>query len=572
MTEIPWAKAAEQAVLGAVLSSPVALAEVADVLATEDFYAHRHRAIFTACLALSERGEPVDPITTCAELERRGDLDKVGGAPYLHTVIASTPTAVNATYHADIVARKAQQRSLIETLERATQTARADVHTEDDLAEISGRVQTALDAGAGPRGHARALGGEQPIGVVPFPVLAPAALQGTAGEIVRAMMPHTEAHPAALLATLLARFGATVGATPHVRADNRNHPARLNILLVGKTSDGAKGTAAGAVNAVFTESCANTKQATLRQISGLSSGEGLIEAVRDGTGDDPEAKNFDEGILDKRLLVEEPEFTATLAVMERTGSILPRVIREAWDGDILRTTTRHAPLTATGAHIVITGHATPGELKMKIGAAQMVGGTMNRFLPIASRRTHLLPDGGNLPPDVLTDAGKRLAERINAARDIEVVQRTEAADDLWRARYAGLQKARPDGPVANMLSRAVAQVLRLSLAYALLDGRAEIDRDHLAAALALWEYACATAEWIFGDQIDTEEIENLVVFIARSGKDGRTTTEIANTFYAKNSTSKHITSILGQLIRDGRIRQEIDRSHRGRPTTRYHAC
>ncbi|MGH3807789.1 MAG: hypothetical protein ACRDRU_14425 [Pseudonocardiaceae bacterium] len=90
-----------------------------------------------------------------------------------------------------------------------------------------------------------------PLDVIPFPTLDPVALQGLAGKIVDGVMPYTEAHPAAVLVQLLARFGAAVDRDAHVWADNRAHPARIYPLIVGKTSDGAKGTGNGVVTALF---------------------------------------------------------------------------------------------------------------------------------------------------------------------------------------------------------------------------------------------------------------------------------------------------------------------------------
>jgi hypothetical protein len=105
---------------------------------------------------------------------------------------------------------------------------------------------------------------------------------------VEAVGPHTEAHPAAILVQYLARFGATIGRSPHVRVDNREHPARLFPLIVGKTSDGAKGTSYGVVAALFA-AAENRRTSTtggarrgglslvqdseaLRRVTGLSSG------------------------------------------------------------------------------------------------------------------------------------------------------------------------------------------------------------------------------------------------------------------------------------------------------------
>src|SRR5262249_11956918 len=95
---------------------------------------------------------------------------------------------------------------------------------------------------------------------------------------------------------------------------------------------------------------------------GLSSGEGLINEVRDERREwnrnEGREEIVDPGITDKRLMIVEAEFASALAVMERAGNTLSSHIRRAWDGDKLSTITRNSPLCATGAHISIVGHIT----------------------------------------------------------------------------------------------------------------------------------------------------------------------------------------------------------------------
>ena len=110
----PQDLAAEQSVLGGMLLSKDAIADVIEALAPTDFYRPAHQAVYDCILDLYGRGEPADPITVSAELERRGELLRVGGAPYLHTLIATVPTAANAGYYAEIVAEKAVLRRLVE--------------------------------------------------------------------------------------------------------------------------------------------------------------------------------------------------------------------------------------------------------------------------------------------------------------------------------------------------------------------------------------------------------------------------------------------------------------------------
>ncbi|MGH3996274.1 MAG: replicative DNA helicase, partial [Pseudonocardiaceae bacterium] len=112
---------AEQSVLGGMLLSKDAIADVVEVLRPGDFYRPAHQAVFNCVLDLYGRGEPADPVTVSAELERRGELLRVGGAPYLHTLISTVPTAANAGYYAEIVAGKAVLRRLVEAGTRIVQ-------------------------------------------------------------------------------------------------------------------------------------------------------------------------------------------------------------------------------------------------------------------------------------------------------------------------------------------------------------------------------------------------------------------------------------------------------------------
>jgi replicative DNA helicase len=117
----PQDVAAEQCVLGGMLLSKDAIADVVEILKPGDFYRPVHATIFDAVLDLYGRGEPADPITVAAALADTGDLGRVGGAPYLHTLISSVPTAANAAYYARIVGERAVLRRLVEAGTRIVQ-------------------------------------------------------------------------------------------------------------------------------------------------------------------------------------------------------------------------------------------------------------------------------------------------------------------------------------------------------------------------------------------------------------------------------------------------------------------
>ncbi len=133
---------AEQSVLGGMLLSKDAIADVVEVLRAGDFYRPAHQTIYDTILDLYGRGEPADPITVSGELTRSGELARIGGAPYLHTLLSSVPTAANAGYYARIVAERAVLRRLVEAGTRIVQLGYAADGGEVD--ELVDRAQQAV--------------------------------------------------------------------------------------------------------------------------------------------------------------------------------------------------------------------------------------------------------------------------------------------------------------------------------------------------------------------------------------------------------------------------------------------
>ena len=156
---------AEQSVLGGMMLSKDAIADVVEVLRERDFYRPAHELIFGAILDLYSRGEPADAITVAAELTKNGDIARAGGAPYLHTLISSVPTAANAGYYAKIVLEHAIMRRLVEAgtkivqigydqngeVDDAVDAAQAEVfavterRASDDYVKLTDLLPAALD-------------------------------------------------------------------------------------------------------------------------------------------------------------------------------------------------------------------------------------------------------------------------------------------------------------------------------------------------------------------------------------------------------------------------------------------
>ena len=135
----PHDPAAEQAVLGGILIDNTALDRVIEVMGPGDFYHETNRKIFLAMLALTERGEPIDPITLTDTLKAHDELQEIGGATYLAELSDKVPSAANIANHARIVRDKALRRALIEEATRLASQAHNGVPTHALLEDFHGR-------------------------------------------------------------------------------------------------------------------------------------------------------------------------------------------------------------------------------------------------------------------------------------------------------------------------------------------------------------------------------------------------------------------------------------------------
>ena len=348
-----------------------------------------------------------------------------------------------------------------------------------------------------------------------WPVLGPAALYGLAGEVVATLDPHTEADKAAVLISFLAAFGCAVGARPHAIADGSEHQGRLFAVLVGKTSRGRKGTAWANVRRLM--EVADPVFTAERILGGLASGEGLIAALSDGSPD--KDGNLVGAVRDKRLLILEPEFSRVLKVCARESSTLSAILRDAWDRGDLRVMTRKDPLRATGAHVSLLAHVTADELRRSLLESDAANGYGNRHLFIAAKRSKLLPEGGNLDDATVNALGKKIRRALGAARRIGIVRRSPSAAALWEEIYLAIDDD-AHGMVGALTARAEAQLLRLSVVYALLDGSPTIEKAHIEAAKAVWDYSEATLQWVFGDTLGDDVADRLLAAIRNAGHDG----------------------------------------------------
>jgi hypothetical protein len=390
----------------------------------------------------------------------------------------------------------------------------------------------------------------------PWPVLDSAALHGIAGMFVNLVEPHSEADPAALLIQFLAAVGNRMGRTIYRVAEGSRHHANIYCVVVGKTGVGRKGSSWSQVARLLRLLPESTPAPTVH--TGLSSGEGLIWAVRDkierlepvrekgrATGE-LEYVVVDPGVDDKRLLVLETEFSSTLRVIERDGNTLSALVRQAWDSGDLQSLTKNSPAKATGAHVSIIGHTTDEELLRSLTSTQAANGFGNRQLWVCARRSKILPRGGRLRDEDFCALVAALRNVFTwcQGRPVEL-SISDRAWAVWDEVYPTLTSGRP-GLLGALLSRAEAQVLRLAIVYAGLDTSDTLEPVHLQAALAVWRYAEASVEYIFGDTLGDPDADAILSALCSAGGYGLSRTDIRDMF-VRHLSAARIERALGVL-------------------------
>ena len=376
----------------------------------------------------------------------------------------------------------------------------------------------------------------------PWPVLDPAAYHGVLGQIVRDIEPHSEADPAGILLQVLMAFGSTIGRRPFSPVGGDTHHCNLFAVMVGKTSQSRKGTSWGRAQQVFRaiQECPPIK-------GGLSSGEGLIDAVHDDIRKWVPGKKGSQGhfviekpaVADKRLYVSESEFGRVFVVMGREGNRLSQVLRQAWETGEMGNVTKNDPLVATGAHISICGHITKDELFLRLNEVDIYNGMFNRVLWWCVRRSKILPEGGE--PDIhkITNCLNDLKEVISWARGTGQLHRSEEAKELWNGIYRELTREL-SGVYGAITSRAEAQVLRLSMIYALADKSVEIAPDHLRAALAVWNYARDSVRYLFSKELKDAKLIKAFRAIKKAGAKGISRRDLIVDVFQRHITADEV--------------------------------
>jgi len=406
-----------------------------------------------------------------------------------------------------------------------------------------------------------------------WPVLDPDALHdGLIRDFVDAATRHSEADPAAVLGTFLARLSVEVGRNPVLMiGDSRQH-CNLLAAIAGPTGSGRKGTSARPIEKVFELTC-ETYRAAQTSPGPLSSGEGLIDAVKDpvlkwvvdNKTKQGEWVKIDPGVDDKRLFVLTEELSSALMAMAREGNTLSAIIRQLFDNGNLAPLTKSSKIKATGAHIGILGHITITELNQLLEDCQVHNGLINRFLWFLAKRQKICPFPEPMPDEKIMTFKQEIMAISDFARQTKEIRLSKQARELWGSIYPGLSESR-GGYMGAILERAPALILRIAMLHALVDRyESKIEVVHLQTAVRIWQYCEASAVYIFGDR----EIRNPLTakIMEMLDKKPMSLTEIY-TSLGKHFESSAIQKTMKALLERNKVAVDCQKTS-GRPKTIY---
>ena len=367
-----------------------------------------------------------------------------------------------------------------------------------------------------------------------WPELGELAYQGPIGEAVRAFQTNTESDPAALLALLIAHSGVLIGRKPHLIWSGQEYTGSLFAVLVGPTAHGRKGTAGGDAKRLL------SGIPPVPEFGGFGSGESIVTSLAGGKDDaDTKADGSVEVVSDPMapelevepisFMIQEEEFSRTLAAGSRAGSTLSESIRQLFDGRPLSWRTAKEFAVLKNYHSGFIGHVTPGELRMTLSQADQVNGLANRYMMIASHRRQKLAYSTRAGNPHHVDVSKHiteLAKRIHAAQGRSLIKLSQAAADRLADIYFG---GKLDS-LSPLLSRLFTHLCRVTLVFAAIEGTEFVHDSHVNSALALVEYAKATTDYVFPNQLGNQMANKLLTRIKEAGPTGISTTDLTRAF------------------------------------------
>ena len=321
-------------------------------------------------------------------------------------------------------------------------------------------------------------------------------------DMVNTACNHTEASPIAVTFNTIAFLSALVG-REKIKCTWGEHDvdARPSFLIVGNTGVG-KGISETLVKKVFYQFEAKHSQEKLRIIrAGLNSGEGLTNSMRD-VSQDNETENHD-----KRLLSIDPEFYKVMAACSREGSTLSSTIRSLHDGDDLDSNTKNDQYTCSRPHLIMVGHITPAELIGKIRQVDLANGLLSRFMicHITLDKLVPIPKAATEPMiDSLVDGLKKIMNFVNTNPAMKF---TSCFKSKYKESYDTFRLPQGIEVRRLLLTRTPKYVTMLSMIFAIMECKQEINSKHLDAALHIIRYWWKSVDYIFSTTEQQEKYQ-----------------------------------------------------------------
>jgi putative DNA primase/helicase len=358
-------------------------------------------------------------------------------------------------------------------------------------------------------------------GDIPAPTLSPQVRHGPIGDYLDLIEGATEAHPAAVGALLLAHLGVWIGHRFTVHLQRHVHAPVIWVAVLGPSSIGAKGSAdddagrlLGSVSPGF------YRQHTL---TGVGSGENLVRAVRDVDRDDKGPPP------EKDRLIADAELSALFKAASKDGSNLSEYLRKSYDSKLLRHSSNTAGETVASAGsymVAVAGSITPADLARVITATDISNGWLNRFCLVWSEATASLPRGGRIFHTETEAIAVRIVKAVDGVRQsgvevngVRILQPDESFWSLWDPAYDHLRFPEGTGPETDLVLRFIPFAARISLVYALLDGKTVVGGEHLGAAFGWLDYFRSSVHRVFGYSA-TGKAGQLLEAIRAAGPDG----------------------------------------------------
>jgi hypothetical protein len=411
---------------------------------------------------------------------------------------------------------------------------------------------------------------------------------GVLGKIAREIEPYIKADPAALFFNLVTKAGIAIGRKPYLQRGTHYHRGNLGVVTVGVTSDGkSDGTSPPermdeAVLALLEEAeRATRKRQTgttvdtshaddphyvppspweiVPQLSGLSSGEGLLHAIRDervtrklNKKSGQIERQVEPGVADKRLLIVESELAHVFAVMAREGNTLGTLLRNLYDSKrTAESNPKSEPIRVTEPHVGLIAAITPDELHYCLHGVELSNGLVNRYLWPLTKCVKDLAD-----PEDYREKAKEHAQKwilaLRRAKPIERVTFNTEALALWKEQYRLLRRGgrpgmqpRGEGRGRDVCSRGHVAAMRMALIFAVMAGSKVITKPMLEAALLAWDYCERCAMYLFSDM--PKHLIETTILDALKARGKMSRNDIMNLF-SRNSSSASIQIALTALL------------------------